>query len=77
MKFYAELRSKKELEANFPRLAMAFIALAEELLDAEELREAGAAAEKKAKSAAKAKPKKKKPPAKNPALPLVCDSKKS
>ncbi len=36
MEFYAQLKSKKELEADFPRLVSVFLDLAEELIAAEE-----------------------------------------
>lgn len=74
MRFYAELRSKKELEANLPRLAMALIALAEEVLAEEELKVTKAKAKK---SRAKAVKGKSKPLVTDPALPLVSHSKKS
>ncbi len=61
MRFYAQLKSKKEIEADFSKLAMAFIALAEELLLEEDLKE----------SSEDAHLKEDKTLATDPALPLV------
>ncbi|OIO88696.1 MAG: hypothetical protein COW32_01265 [Candidatus Aquicultor secundus] len=76
MEFYAQLKSKKELEADLPRLVSAFIELAEDLLAQEEIEKAQAEKGKTQKPAGRGRPNKKKPLAESPALPLVCDSKK-
>ena len=73
MEFWAELKSEDELEADFPMIVSAFIALAEEILERDELEETKT---KKPKRKTKPVKKKPKPLAASPALPLVCDSKK-
>ncbi len=67
MEFWAELKSKEELEADFPMIVSAFIALAEEILEREELEET--------KTKKKSVKRKSKPLATKPALPLVSQSK--
>lgn len=76
MEFYAQLKSKKELEADLPRLVSAFIDLAEELLAQEELEKAEAAKTEMQESGRRGRPKKKKPLATDPVLPLVCHNRK-
>jgi len=73
MEFWAELKSKEELEADFPMIVSAFVALAEEILEREELEETKP---KKLKNKKKPVKSESKPLATSPALPLVCDSKK-
>jgi len=73
MEFWAELKSKEELEADFPMIVSAFVALAEEILEREEIEDAKP---KKLKSKKKPVKSRSKPLATSPALPLVCDSKK-